>query len=260
MPDYADIRRVAFRALIGLSFLSSGALAQSVDGNPGWTGTLGGGAVVFPKYTGGNALQAVPLPIAYVDYNGWFHVNLFRAGAYFWASENKKQGLSIAMEPRIGFRSGEGPRLAGLAARRSSIFGGPAFNAENDWGSMSLGYFTDLSNASRGGYYDLLLNRPLLKNERWDVSGSLELSRQNAKVVNYYFGVSSAEATPGRAAYAPGSATNATLWLTGQYNLDKRYAVMFGANVMRLGASAAASPIVERRDVPFLYLGLGINL
>jgi outer membrane scaffolding protein for murein synthesis (MipA/OmpV family) len=35
---------------------------------------------------------------------------------------------------------------------------------------------------------------------------------------------------------------------------------MLGANVTRLGSSAANSPIVERRQVPLIYVGLGWNL
>ncbi len=241
------------------------ALAQAPaqpasTGGSGWTGTLGGGLVAFPKYTGGKSMQAVPLPIAYVEYDDWFYINLFRAGAYFWSSADKKQGLSIATEPRIGFSSGEGPRLAGMATRRSTMFGGLAYNAENDLGSMSLGYFSDLGNASRGGYFDLLFERPFVKTPQWELSGTLEFSRLDAKVANYYFGVNPGEATAVRPAYAPGATLNTTLWLTGQYNLTKRHALMFGASTTRLGSRAAASPIVERRDVPFLYLGFGVNL
>lgn len=249
--------------LLGLAFLCTGAFAQNPSppsASPGWTGTLGAGLVAFPKYVGGNSTQSVLLPIAYVDYKDWFYVDLYRAGAYIWASDDKKQGLSLAVEPRIGFTSADGPRLAGMATRRSTLFGGLAYSAENTLGSMSLGYFTDLGNASRGGYLDLLLNRPLVKNDRLELTGTLELSRTDSKLANYYFGVSPGEVTPTRPLYTPGSATNLTLWLTGQYNLNKQYAVMFGANVTRLGASAAASPIVERRDVPFLYLGFGTNL
>ena len=260
MPRYNRFKRAALQSFVCLPFLCTGAIAQTTLNGSGWTGTLGGGPAFFPKYTGGKGLQAVPLPIAYVDYNGWFYVNLFRAGAYFWGSEDKKQGLSFAMEPRIGFHSSEGARLTGMATRRSSLFGGLTYNAESDLGSMSLGYFVDLSNASRGGYFDLLFNRAFLKNDRWDVSGTVQFSRLDSKVVNYYFGVTPAEVTAGRALYMPGSTTNVTLWLTGQYNLNKQYALMFGANVTRLGGSAAASPIVERRDVPFLYFGLGLNL
>ena len=254
------LKRAVLQALVCLPLLCTGAIAQTTSKGSGWTGTLGGGPVFFPRYTGGKGLQAVPLPIAYVDYNGWFYVNLFRADAYVWGSEDKKQGLSFAMEPRIGFHSSEGARLTGMATRRSSLFGGLAYNAESDLGSMSLGYFADLGNASRGGYFDLLFNRAFLKNDRWDVSGTVQFSRLDSKVVNYYFGVTPAEVTAGRALYMPGSTTNVTLWLTGQYNLNKQYALMFGANVTRLGGSAAASPIVERRDVPFLYFGLGLNL
>ena len=247
-------------AFLCLWFQGTSALAQVASPEPGWKGTLGAGVVAFPKYAGGRSMQSVLLPIAYIDYNDWFYVDLYRAGAYFWSSADKKQGLGIAVEPRIGFSQGEGPRLAGMATRKSALFGGLTYNAENDLGGLSVGYFGDLGNASKGGYWDVLLSRPFVKNRQWELSGTLEFSGVNAKYANYYFGVTPAEATPGRPAYTAGATINTTLWLTGQYNVSKRYALMFGANVTRLGSSAASSPIVERRDVPFVYLGFGINL
>jgi outer membrane scaffolding protein for murein synthesis (MipA/OmpV family) len=68
------------------------------------------------------------------------------------------------------------------------------------------------------------------------------------------------EATPTRPQYEPGASTNVTLWLTGQYNLTKREALMFGTNLMRLGRAAADSPIVEQKLAPLFYVGIGLNL
>jgi len=216
--------------------------------------------VFVPKYAGGSHFETLLLPIAYVDYNDWFYVNLFRAGAYVWSTADKKTGIAFAVEPRLGFTSGDGAKLAGMQARRSSLQGGPTFDTEGGWGSLSVGYFTDLTGASHGGYLDALYNKTLVKDERWTVNGSVQVSRLDSKFTGYYFGVQPGEVTPARALYQPGATTNLTLWLTGQYNLSKQYALMFGANVTRLGSAAAGSPIVERREVPLFYIGLGWNL
>jgi outer membrane protein len=236
------------------------AQAQSTENSPGWHGTLGFGPVVVPKYTGGRALEALPLPIAYVDYNDQFYVNLFRAGAYVWSSADRKEGISFSVEPRLGFRSSDGAKLAGMETRRSSLLGGPTFDVERDFGSLSIGYFTDLTGASKGGYLDALFNKPLVKGGRWSLNGTIEISRLNAKIVDYYFGVRPAEVAFNRPLYQPGATTNATFWLTGQYNLTPKHALMFGANVTQLGGAAADSPIVERRQAPLVYVGLGWNL
>jgi outer membrane scaffolding protein for murein synthesis (MipA/OmpV family) len=95
---------------------------------------------------------------------------------------------------------------------------------------------------------------------RWDMSWTIELSRLDSKIVGYYFGVAPSEVTPTRPLYQPGASTDVTLWITGQYNLTKRDALMFGAHVTRLGAASADSPIVESRQALLLYLGLGLNL
>ncbi len=252
-----------FYLLAGLLVLSCAnhARAQTAADNPsGWHGTVGAGPVFVPKYAGGSHLEALPLPIAYVDYNDQFYVNLFRAGAYVWSTADKKTGISFAVEPRLGFSSSDGAKLAGMATRRGSLQGGPTFDMEGGWGALSVAYFADLSGASHGGYLDALYNKALIKNERWEVNGSLEISRLDAKMVNYYFGVRPAEVVPGRPLYQPAATTNTTFWLTGQYNLTKQYALMLGANVAQLGSAAANSPIVERRQVPLFYIGLGWNL
>jgi outer membrane protein len=252
-------KQVVFFAL-GLLSACADALAQAPSTGSGWSGTLGAGPVFVSKYVGGKDLQALPLPIAYVSYNDWLVVNLYRASAYVWGSEDKKKGISFSLEPRLGFHSSDGAKLAGMATRRGSLSGGPTFDWQGDLGALSIGYFSDLSNASRGGYVDVLFNRPFINDSRWDVSGTIELSRLDSKVVNYYFGVTPSEVTPTRALYQPGATTNVTVWITGQHNLTKRYALMFGANVTLLGSAAADSPIVERRQAPFIYLGVGINL
>ena len=239
---------------------ATNAPAQAEEKQSGWHGTVGAGPLFTPKYVGGKDMKVWPLAIAYVDYNDWFYVNLFRAGAYVWSSDDKKKGVSLAVEPRIGFSSGDGAKLAGMATRRSSAMGGPTFDQEWSFGSLSVGYFTDLNGASDGGYLDVVFSKPLVASERWKLDGTVEATRLDSKIANYYFGVRPAEATPARPLYQPGATTNVTLWMTGQYNLTKRYALMFGANVTRLGNAAADSPIVERRQAPLLYLGLGLNL
>jgi MipA family protein len=226
----------------------------------GWSGTVGVGPVVLPRYVGGNDLQVLPLPIAYVTYNEWFYVDLYRAGGYVWGSEDKKRGISLAVEPRLGYHANDGARLAGMATRRGSLSGGPTFDWQNGANALSLGYFTDLSHASGGGYVDLLFNRTFMHDARWDMSWTIELSRLDSKVVGYYFGVTPSEVTPTRPLYQPGASTDVTLWITGQYNLTKRDALMFGAHVTRLGGASADSPIVERTHALLLYLGLGLNL
>src|SRR4051812_9602059 len=172
MTALLHFSRTLLASVACLLLACAGAYGQpspgTTTGDAGWSGTLGAGVVAFPKYVGGKSTQAVPLPIAYIDYNDWFYVDLYRAGAYVWSSEDRKQGISLAVEPRIGFNAGDGPRLAGMASRRSSLFGGVTYNAENAYGSMSLGYFSDLGNNSRGSYLDLLFNRPFIKNDRWN--------------------------------------------------------------------------------------------
>jgi outer membrane scaffolding protein for murein synthesis (MipA/OmpV family) len=115
-----------------------GAQAQALAAASGWSGTLAIGPVALPRYVGGKALQVLPLPIAYLSYNDWFYVDLYRAGGYIWGSEDKKKGVSLAVEPRLGFHGNDGERLAGMATRRGSILGGPTFDWQSGASGLSL--------------------------------------------------------------------------------------------------------------------------
>lgn len=89
----------------------------------GWNGTAGAGFIVFPQYTGGKKLQTWLIPLLSINYNETFYVEIERVGVYVLASDDKKIGLGLAVEPRFGFDASAGSRLAGMATRRNSIEG-----------------------------------------------------------------------------------------------------------------------------------------
>jgi hypothetical protein len=57
-----------------------------------------------------------------------------------------------------------------MATRGDGFSGSPTFDWEGELGALSVGYFFDLSDASRGGYVDVLFNKPFIKDAHWDVS------------------------------------------------------------------------------------------
>ncbi|MBI3715124.1 MAG: MipA/OmpV family protein [Betaproteobacteria bacterium] len=237
-------------------------LAQTADPDrhEGWNGTAAFGPIVFPKYTGGNGNRVWPIPLLSIDYNETFYVEIQRVGVYVLASDDKKIGLGLAAEPRFGFAKGDGARLAGMATRRDSLEGGITFDWDFDVVAFSLGYFNDLNRTSRGNSMRASIYKPLVKNQHWDFGVLLAFDRLSAKVADYYFGVPANEASAARALFHPGAGTNASLGISGTYNLDKRNSIIFGVIGTHLGAYAAASPIVETRKANMYYLGYGWRL
>ena len=249
--------------MIAACFFAQWAFAESpaIEKHDGWAGTAGFGPIVFPKYSGGRGSRVWPIPLLSINYEETFYVEIERVGLYVLASDDKKIGLGLAIEPRFGFSSSDGARLAGMATRRTSLEGGFTFDCDFDVVAFSIAYFGDLNRTSRGSSMRGTIYKPILKNDQWDVGIALGFDRMNAKLVNYFFGVPAAEATATRPAYTPGgSTTNTSAGFSGTFNLDKRHALMFGANYSRSGASAAMSPIVETRRAIMYYMGYGWNL
>ena len=252
--------RVAL-ALISLT-ASTAALAETVsaESKAGWNGTAGAGPIVFPKYVGGTSMQVWPIPLLSINYAETFYVELERVGVYVLSSDDKKIGLGFAVEPRFGFSAKDGARLVGMATRRDSLEGGPTFDWDFDVIAFSVAWFGDLNRSSHGNSLRTSIYKPILKNERWDVGALLAFDRMNGKLANYYFGVRPSEATALRPEYQPGAGTSTSIGLSGTYNLDKRHAIMFGANLARLAKGAANSPIAETNRAILYYIGYGWNL
>ena len=138
------VRRLAI-VFCSLLLLSAPALADTQPETPpaaestGWTGAVGVGPIVFPRYTGGKASQTWLIPVISADYNNVLYIEPLRAGVYVWGSADRKMGLGLAIEPRFGFRSADGPRLAGMNKRGNSIEGGPAFDWDFGLACLQLG-------------------------------------------------------------------------------------------------------------------------
>jgi outer membrane protein len=104
----------------------------------------------------------------------------------------------------------------------------------------------DVSQASRGnelrlGYrYDWDLGRLRL----WPHAA---LALRDARLNNFYCGVSPAEAIPSRPSHAPGAGINAEHGLFGAYRLSERWRLLDGISVTRWPDGVRESPIVHGR-------------
>ena len=226
----------------------------------GWDGVAGAGPISMPRYVGGSKIQTLPMPILSINYNETFYVEIARVGVYVLASDDKKIGLGLAIEPRFGFNASADPRLTGMITRRNSAEGGLTFDWDFDVVAVSVAQFGDLNHSSKGGSQRLSVYAPFVKNNRLEIGALFALDRMSAKVTQYFFGVEPAEATATRPATRLNANTNLSVGLSGIYKTDKRHAILFGVNLSKIGREAARSPIVQTRQSPLLYLGYGWQL
>jgi len=235
-----------------------GAQTAEESAKKTWDGYLGAGAMFMPKYVGSADKVTRPVPLAMLEYEETAYIHLDRAGVRLWNTDDKKMAIGIAAQPRFGFHAKDGDRLTGMPTRRDAIEGGAVFEWELPQLSLSVAYFTDWSDTSGGQSLRFSMDHQLIDEGPWDLSAYLDLDYANAKIVQYYFGVRSDEATATRPSYQPGAAVISSLGFSGAYKLNKNYALLFGSELTSLGAAAADSPIVQRKTGLTSYFGLGL--
>jgi outer membrane protein len=235
-----------------------GAVTAAPATDSALDGYLGIGAMSTPDYAGSGRNHVWLAPIANFDYDDTFYVHLDRAGVRLWSNDDQNMAFGIAAEPRFGFRATDGSRLTGMQTRHDAIEGGPTFEWEFPQVSVSVAYFTDVSDTSDGQALHVSFFHQWLDHGPWDVGVYADFEHLSSKITQYYFGVRPAEAAVSRPAYQPNAAVNTSFGLTGAYRLGKHYALLFGGETNVLGQAAADSPIVRSRIGYMAYVGVGL--
>lgn len=167
------------------------------------------------------------------------------------------QRLDLFVEQRLeGHPIGDNlpPSLAGMAPRDSGIDLGLSYRYSQRWGTLQAELVRDVGNTSRGsearlGYsYDWRSGGLLLR-------PTISVSFRDAKLNNYYYGVTAGEAIAGRPAYAPGSGVNSQIGLYASYDISQRWRLLGGVSATYLDKTIKNSPIVQKRVLPAVYIG-----
>jgi MipA family protein len=144
--------------------------------------------------------------------------------------------------------------LEGMAPRRDGADLGLTYRTELPLGTLRASLMHDVSNVSKGS--ELAVSYHLgWQSGRWLLRPGLGLAWRSARLNDYYYGVRTDEATAERAAYRPGSGTDAWLGLFGTYAVTDNWRVLGGASVTSRASTVRRSPVVESRAQPALFLG-----
>jgi MipA family protein len=144
--------------------------------------------------------------------------------------------------------------LAGMATRTTESEAGFSFDQRFDWASVFVEYLRDTSHTSGGT--EVRIGASRIENR-----GSLRLipylvlSARDAKLNDYYYGVTPSEATPERPAYSAGGGVNGTLGLNARYDLSRHWHLLAGVSATYWASAVRASPIVESRPVQLAGFG-----
>ena len=129
---------------------------------------------------------------------------------------------------------------------------------DGPWGLLRLTAFHDVSGTHEG--YELYADYSYgWRNQRLYIEPSFGASYKSANLNNYYWGVTDEEAGVALPPYEAGAGVNLHTRLKVAYQLSRHWGVSFVAEYQRMNDEAAASPIVEERNVLGYFAGVSFR-
>lgn len=164
----------------------------------------------------------------------------------------------VAKVQTLGFGATDSAALAGMARRSWTVEGGMQVGRRLGPIHADLFAVTDLFGVNGGYELQLKLAWPLVF-ERIQFIPQLQANYQSADLVDYYFGVSDAEAVPGRPAYSPGSAIGYSAEAHFAWRFLPDWYMHFSVALDIVADEISASPIVGRDTAWRANLGIAYD-
>lgn len=217
--------------------------------------TIGAGPYFQSQpYKDASAL-VLPSPVIFFD-NSIVYARWSRFGVYFLGDkkEDYSWGFSLTVQPRtLGYKASDSDFLKGMNDRDSTLEGGLAFIAK----SSNSTYIEVMLLADVLNKYKSYIGSVEVGNEfkvgDFSIYPSAMVLYQPKKFVDYYYGVTNAEARLNRPAYSPNGGFNFGVQTYIEYPLTKKLSTFFNIRADKIPNSAYDSPLVNNR---FIYSGL----
>lgn len=130
--------------------------------------------------------------------------------------------------------------------------------ADGTWGQLQLTAHHDIS-GTHDGYEAYIDYGYGWRSQRWYIEPSFGLSYKSEALNNYYWGVRDDEASAALPSYVAGDGINAHARLKLSYQVNRHWTLSLVGEFERLNDEAAASPIVDDRDVVGYFAGFGFR-
>ena len=232
---------------IVVAFLAAPA-AQSGE----WSAGLG--IAVGNPYVDGDGVQAIPVPL--VTYEGQ-RFNASPGGVQYTLFENRSLSLRAQSSLRFeGFDDDDTPLLQGLRTRRNGLDAGLSLGYATFYGDLSVEWMRDISGVSQGTEVSLGYQLPLVRERSWSVSLGVAGRWLDRKLVDYYYGVSDAEANTLRAAYRGRDSIGWEVSVDVGRRIAERWHLLGSAGFGDPGSGVRRSPIARDSAVPSGFIGV----
>ncbi len=171
--------------------------------------------------------------------------------AEFIVTDPANQDFSVNLRADAllqGYKASDGPVFTGMDTRRPSLLVGLGAKFITPVGQAWLEAGTDVTGNSKGLRTEVGLGWRIDTSTalgKWSLTPYLSAQNNSAKLVNYYYGVTSAEAVASRPAYDAGNSTNFNLGLSAMTEFTPNLSLVLGARYRAYGTSIRQSPLIE---------------
>jgi outer membrane protein len=211
---------------------------------------LGGGVSIGASPYRGYGSKVEPFPLVYFE-DKWVRL----LGTTIDLKLGNWDGVSVALRGKFdlgdGYRQSDAPILNGMENRNGAFWYGPALAWRSAFGTLSADYLLGGNKGQRAG----LDYSKTFHIDSFSLTPHVGVEWLSNKYVDYYYGVRSSEARPGRPAYSGRASWNTSLGTRVDYNLTKHQRLLLDVGVSHLGGGITDSPLVGRRYVPDVAVG-----
>lgn len=146
----------------------------------------------------------------------------------------------------MGYKASDSSYLRGMKRRKEAIEAGVQADVMTDLGLFSVSFQGDVSSRHNGYSAELTYALPLIETERFSLFPAVGVTWLSEDMINYYYGVRSSEALPGRSAYTPGSAVNPYVSVDVSYQLAECWMLTANLAGVALDKEIRNSPLVDK--------------
>ncbi len=236
-------------------YTAEGVTEEIATADSGFHGMAGAGFFNYEKNVGDGGRQNAVLPLIILTYQDWAYWSIGGGGVWLFQSGDRALKLGMGLKIHRGYTAGDDEVYAGMSDRRNSLDGSLNAVWKTDWVNTSLHYYHDIGKASMGDSASLKFSHAISLSQRLRLIPNIGAEWLSMRVVDYYFGVTAAEATVIRPAYTGRDTLNYNAGLNAVYFLNKSWILLGGVHLTHQGSGIEDSPLVSHGNSVLLYLG-----
>jgi MipA family protein len=171
--------------------------------------------------------------------------------AEFIVTDPAKTDFSVNLRADLllqGYKESDGPIFAGMNSRKPSLLLGVGTKFLTPVGQVWLEAGADATGNSKGFRTEVGLGWRIPTKSvagNWTLSPYVSAQVNSAKLADYYYGVTAAEAIANRPAYEAGTTTNFNIGLSASTDLTTNLSLVLGARYRAYGSGIRQSPLLD---------------